>query len=216
MRTHRTVATLSLALLVGACDKRQEPTAGLPNDLQRDLAAAAATGTDLASVPRSYQRARFVSDVERWKSSVPVKRTVTLHHHAAQPAVSEQPATESTADVAPEPVVTASASPAPVATETAPVLDAAVGDAPPPYHGPSSAPSGSTSEGPIVERGNGGGGLGGMLGGIIGAVVIRGGHGGIDKCDPRTDGRRPTLTGRPDFRDPMPLTPPMFPGRRGL
>ena len=29
-----------------------------------------------------------------------------------------------------------------------------------------------------------------VIGGIIGSVVIRGGMGGVDHCDPRTDGRR--------------------------
>jgi hypothetical protein len=35
-------------------------------------------------------------------------------------------------------------------------------------------------------------------------VVIRGGAGGIDHCDPRHDGRaRPTVGGRPDFGMPV-------------
>jgi hypothetical protein len=50
------------------------------------------------------------------------------------------------------------------------------------------------------------GGLGGILGGIIGGVVIRGGHGGVDKCDPRTDGRggRPPIFDQPNTGLPLP------------
>ena len=54
----------------------------------------------------------------------------------------------------------------------------------------------SVGQGGIGER-RSGGGLGGVLAGIIGAVVIRGGHGGIDNCDPRIDGRRTGPHGRP-------------------
>jgi hypothetical protein len=65
----------------------------------------------------------------------------------------------------------------------------------------------------VGDRGHGGG-LGGLLGGLIGAVIIRGGHGGIDKCDPRTDGRaNPTVIDRPDFGMPLP-TGQTFPRSR--
>ena len=75
----------------------------------------------------------------------------------------------------------------------------------------------SVGEGGIGER-RSGGGLAGVLGGIIGAVVIRGGHGGVDKCDPRTDGRRRggmggVLVDRPDFGLPLPTGRPTFPSR---
>jgi hypothetical protein len=54
-------------------------------------------------------------------------------------------------------------------------------------------------------------------GAATGAVVIRGGHGGIDKCDPRTDGRRRGGMGgmmdRPDFGMPVPMGRPTFPSR---
>jgi len=39
------------------------------------------------------------------------------------------------------------------------------------------------------SRGGGLGGIGEAIGTIIGVAVIRGGGGGIDHCDPRTDGR---------------------------
>jgi hypothetical protein len=74
----------------------------------------------------------------------------------------------------------------------------------------------SVGQGGIGDR-SAGGGLGGILGGIIGAVVIRGGHGGVDKCDPRTDGRRRGGIGgvfdRPDFGMPVPTGRPTFPSR---
>jgi hypothetical protein len=68
-----------------------------------------------------------------------------------------------------------------------------------PSNDPGPLPEGDTGVGRGGDGGSGdtgigagrsGGGLGGILGGIIGAVVIRGGIGGVDKCDPRTDGRR--------------------------
>ena len=66
-----------------------------------------------------------------------------------------------------------------------------------------------------TRGGHGGGGWGGLIGGIIGSVVIRGGHGGVDKCDPRTDGRaRPPISDRPDFSMPLPIGRPTFPGPR--
>jgi hypothetical protein len=71
--------------------------------------------------------------------------------------------------------------PEPVATSPEP------GNEPAPSPVPGSVGSGNDGRG--RGRGRGIGGLGGILGGIFGGVVIRGGHGGVDKCDPRTDGR---------------------------
>ena len=155
MRQYRTLATLSVVLLAGACSKKETPTAGLSDDLTKDLAAASATSSDLATAPKNYQRTRFVSDVERWKGAAPVKRTAMTMHHSAQPTAASQPIGEPAVEAAPEPVaVAASTTTAPVATETAPVLDNSVGDAPPPYHGPASSPSGSGNDGVIIaDRG---------------------------------------------------------------
>src|SRR5687767_13710169 len=64
MRTDVKVAAISFGVLLVACsDTRKEQTTGLSEDLKRDLAAAAAPG-DLATAPRSYERTRFVSDIE--------------------------------------------------------------------------------------------------------------------------------------------------------
>jgi hypothetical protein len=205
MRTDTKVAALSLALFLGACGRRQEQTAALSDDLKRDLAAASASGGDLVGTPRSYQPMRFVSDIERWKTSAPAKQHKTSRH-AVRHTASHQPATEPSVDVAPDPVVsTASAAPAPPSPEEAPIDETPPAAAPHPSHEPA-----STSGGSVSEHGHGGG-IGGLLAGIIGSVVIRGGRGPLDKCDPRTDGRaRPGIMDRPDFGMPVP-TGPIFP-----
>lgn len=54
---------------------------------------------------------------------------------------------------------------------------------------PSPRPQPVATSGAGVDRGDIGVGRGEGIGSIIG-VVLRGGHGGIDDCDPRVDGRR--------------------------
>jgi hypothetical protein len=215
MRTKREIAALSLALLVGGCGKRAEQTAVLSEDLKKDLAAASATGGDLAIAPQSYQRMRFVSDIEQAKASMPAKRP-KLSHHKVRPTVRPQPAAETTSDVTVDEVASAaSESPAPASTTEAPVPEPTVVVAQNPSPEPTNVPAESPSAGQASGRGGGGGGggWGGLLGGIIGAVVIRGGHGGVDKCDPRTDGRGrfPVVIDRPDFGLPLPTGQPTFP-----
>ena len=201
MRTEYKVAALSLALLSVSCSKRPEPTASLPDDLKRDLAAAAIPTGDLATAPTSYQRMRFVSDIERTRATVPAKRPKISQHHDRMVA-SHQPATNvdpiaSMASQAPAPVST------PVATEE-PTIVVAGRPAPPP----------SATQASQGDEHGGGGGIGSVLGGIFSGVVIRGGHAGTDKCDPRTDGRaRGTITDRPDFGLPLP-TGQVFGGSR--
>jgi hypothetical protein len=212
MRTNWNVAALSLGLLAGACGRGQEQTARLPDDLKKDLAAASVTSGDLAIARPSYQRMRFVSDVEQWKGGAPAKHSA-MSHHAIRPTARHRPASEP-AGVAPTPVVSmASESPATVSTPAAAAPEAPTVIAQRPSPEPMNMPAGSTSEGNVSDGGHGGG-LGGLLGGLIGAVVIRGGRGGVDHCDPRTDGRaRPTVIDRPDFGLPLP-TGRTFPGSR--
>jgi hypothetical protein len=222
MRTDVKVAALSLAILAGACGTRKEQTTGLTEDLKKDLAMASAPASDLATAPNSYQRMRFVSAVEQARSSTPAKRPVATKRRTApvrRPEAVSKPAN----DVVDEPAVAASetpaATPAPeaVTTVSEPVVinqQPAAEPAPVPV---ATGNNGSGGDGEIGERrrGRGIGGLGGIFGGIIGAVVIRGGHGGVDKCDPRTDGRnRPPMIERPDFGLPLP-TGQTFPARRG-
>ncbi len=208
MRTEWKVAALSLALLSAACSKRPEPTASLPDDLTKDLAAASASASQLATAPQSYQRMRFVSDIERSRAATPASRPkvsrrheqMTASQHASgDPIVSmashtlETVATPAEAH-APEPTIVVAAQPAPE---------------------PMVMQSGGPSDAGVSP--DYGRGIGGLLGGILGGVVIRGGHAGPDKCDPRTDGRaRGTISSRPDFSMPLPTGQPIFgrPGRR--
>ena len=201
MRTECKVAALSLALLSVSCSKRPEPTASLPDDLKRDLAAAATATSDLATAPTSYQRMRFVSDIERTRATVPAKRPKISQHHE-QMVATHQSATNI------DPIASmASQAPAPVSTPVAPTEEPTIVVAGRPAPPPSSTQASQPDE-------HGGGGIGGLLGGIFSGVVIRGGHAGTDKCDPRTDGRaRGTITDRPDFGSPLP-TGQVFGGSR--
>jgi hypothetical protein len=214
MRTEATVATLSLALLLGGCSKRPEPTASLPDDLKKDLAAASAASGDLATAPANYKRMRFVSDIEMAKASVPAKRPKVSHKHERMAASHGQGSEAS--NVALNQVASmASQAPAPISTPEAPAVEGpiAVAGRPKPAE-PMIMPTGSSDGGGAAEHGHGGG-IGEIIGGIFGGVVIRGGRGGTDKCDPRTDGRRGgTITDRPDFGMPIPTGGPTFPRRR--
>jgi hypothetical protein len=215
MRTDLKVATLSLTFLLGACSRREETTATLSDDLKRDLAAASAPG-DLAGAPQSYQRMRFVSGIEQPKTSAPVRKP-KLSKTPRRPTVRHNPSAQPVANVADEPAVANAPAPEPAvsAPVSAPMPEPVV-IAQRPSPDPVNVPVGTAGDGGMGERRrNGGiGGLGGMLGGIIGAVVIRGGHGGVDKCDPRTDGRnRPPIFDRPDFGMPLP-TGQTFPSSR--
>jgi hypothetical protein len=214
----RKVTTLTLVLvLVGACSKRSEQAATLPDDLKRDLAAASPSVGDLASAPQRFQPTRFVSSVEQAHTATPEKRTV-LAHHRTKPQPVRRPAPQVATEAVPEPVdAVVAEAPAPVSTPEAPTPEPTVIAHQPtsePTSAPSPAPVGSGGEVGGGQRGHGGG-WGGLLGGLIGAVVIRGGIGGVDKCDPRTDGRaRPTVIDRPDFGMPIPTGQPTFPGSR--
>jgi hypothetical protein len=227
MRRNTTVATLSFALLLGACGKPQQ-AADLPDDLKSDLAAASVGGGALTITPQSRQPMRFVSDVEQWKG----RRSVKLAKAAPHPVRREAKAVaKESMDMGTAPVVAVASEstvPEPIAAAPAPEPTSAIV--------PSSQPSSEAigAEG-VGDRGHGGG-LGGLLGGIIGTVVLRGGHGGIDKCDTRTarghppvvggsdpvnggsdtEGRaRPPVTDRPDFGLPVPTGRVFGGGRRG-
>jgi hypothetical protein len=213
----RTVTTaLSLVLLLGACSTRSDKPVALSDDLKQDLAAAAPAGGDLATTPQRFQPMRFVSAVERVHTATPTKRPAVAHHRV-KATHSREPAPE-VASETPDPTSTMiGEAPAPVATPEAATPEPTVI-----AHQPTNEPAPATttaSAGAGGEVGSGahghGGGWGGILGGLIGAVVIRGGIGSVDKCDPRTDGRaRPTVIDRPDFGLPIPTGQPTFPGSR--
>lgn len=223
MRKDVKVATLSLVVLAAACGTRKEQTATLPDDLQKDLAVASAPASDLASAPRKYEPMRFVSGVEMTRAATPAKKLVATKRRTA-PVRRPQPVSRPAESVADDPNVatnaeapapTATPEPAPVATAPEPVVIAQQ-PAPEPAPVPVDTRGGEGDGGMGARRRGGGiGGLGGILGGIIGGVIIRGGHGGVDKCDPRTDGRRGGggILDRPDFGLPLP-SGGTFPRRR--
>jgi hypothetical protein len=218
MPRHTTVATLSLAFLLGACGRPQQSSA-VPDDLKHDLEAASVGGGALAIAPQSRQPMRFVSDVEQWKGGSSIKLPKAARHPARHEV---RPVAKESMDMGSAPVVAVaseSTAPEPIAAVPAPEPTVAIV----PSSQPSSAPVNGGSDG-VGDRGRGGG-WGGVLGGIIGSVVLRGGHGGIDKCDPRTDGRgrAPVIGGiydtegrvRPPVTDlPMPTGTIFSTGRR--
>ena len=209
----RKLLTAALALGAMACGTKQERSATLDADLQKDLATVAVPDSGLALAGASYERMRFVSAVEQVKPAVPSKRTSLTSQparapkpkprakRAPAPAPAPEPQVVAESD-APEPEMQQTPAEAP-APEPQPVV---VAQQPSPE--PSRAPVGSSSGGGVGSRGNGGG-WGGILGGIIGSVVIRGGMGGVDHCDPRTDGRRNV----PISRQPRVNTGGVFGGR---
>ena len=216
MRRYTTVATLSLTFALGACGRPQQAT-DLPDDLKNDLAAASVGGGALTIAPQRRQPMRFVSDVEQWKGG----SSVRLHKAARHPVRHEaKPVADDAMDMGTAPVVTVASGstiPQPIAAAPAPEPTTAIV----PSSQPSSEPVGGGSDG-VGDHGRGGG-WGGILGGIIGTVVLRGGHGGIDKCDTRTDGRgRPPLIGgrseedrvRPVVTDLPVATGTIFPASR--
>ena len=224
MRTDLKVATLSLAVLVGACSRPDQPTAGLSDDLKRDLATASVAG-DLAAAPQRYQRMRFVSDVERPKASTPA-RSPKVAKHTVRSTVRKRPAPKPVEAPMPEPEVTEVAeapAPAPAEPVSEPVPQPIVisqRPAPDIVNVPATMGDGGMGErgrnGGIGGESRGVGGMAGVLGAIIGGAVLRGGHGGIDKCDPRRDGRRRgpvTIVQGPDFGMPVP-TGQTFPTSR--
>lgn len=198
MGTHRRIATFGLALGAMACGTKQQQVASLDADLQKDLATVKANDSGLALAGQdNYQRMRFVSAVEQVNPGVAGKQPSSTPTPARAPKHTPHAPKAKAPARTPEPEVVAeaeSAEPAPSIQQTpapAPAPEAVVvAQAPAPE--PSPAPVGNPGDGNI-GRGNRGGGWGSIIGGIIGSVVIRGGMGGEDHCDPRTDGRnRPT------------------------
>jgi hypothetical protein len=182
--------TTGVVMLAAVACGRSEKDAKLSADLRKDLDRASSSRVELASSARGYRPTQVVSAIEQPKGAEPVRRTVTKRP-IPKPAAATQP--EVATSPAPEPTPTVEA-PAPV--------DQTVAEAPSPAPAPATTPA---EEPAVVTRprpipisypgdGDRGAGQGGGVDigtaiGIIG-VVIRGGTGGIDHCDPRTDGRR--------------------------
>jgi len=221
MRKHVKVATLSLAVFAGACGISKEKSATLPEDLQKDLATATAPAGDLATAPKSFQPTSIVSDVERTAGPVRVKTAVKAKRKTKpmmRPEPVNKPAEEvAAADVAGTSEMAPSTTRQPVPSDM-PTIPEPVASAPGPGARPAASPvpnaGGSGDDGIGNRRGRG---IGGILGGIFGGVVIRGGHGGVDRCDPRTDGRRTgaIYIGASGPNSGMPLPTGTFPRRFG-
>jgi hypothetical protein len=219
MRTDLKVATFSVAVLLVACGTEKKQTATLSDDLQKDLAVAAAPAPGLATAPTSYEKMQVVSAVERSRAAAPAKRHVATKKRTP-PVKRPEPVSQPAEEVVEEQTVATSE----VAPAAAPAPEPEViaqQPAPEPSEDPAPAPVGrGGNEGDVgIGSGRSGGGLGGILGGIIGAVVIRGGIGGVDKCDPRTDGRRRRgrggiIGGYPISGMPLPTGTTTFPRAR--
>ena len=234
MRTDVKVAAISFGVLLGACsDTRQEQATGLSEDLKRDLAAAAAPAGDLTTAPRSYERTRFVSDLELSRTAKTPTPKLVATKRRTKPVPRAEAVSTPAPDVVEDPTVASNEAmapaPAPAPAPTSETEPTVIAQQPAEPGAPASAPTAgrgddgrSVGQGGIGER-RSGGGLGGVLAGIIGGVVIRGGHGGIDKCDPRTDGRARGRMGGPGGMGgvlverpgglPLPTGRPTFPTR---
>lgn len=201
------LSVLPVAAFAVACGrgKSTQEQSALSADLKRDLAAASSSGVELASNVGDYQPTRFVSAIESPKASAPVRR-----RNVRKPVA--HPASLGAGEVAksPDPVTTENKVDAPEpqpSTETpAPTIDTPTNVAVTPRPTPvGSAPATTEAGAGGVGGGSSGGGLGGIgeaIGTVIGVVIIRGGAGGVDHCDPRTD-RRPT-------NGPIGMNPPIF------
>jgi hypothetical protein len=190
-----TLSVIPVAALAVACGRgKSSDETALNADLKRDLEAASAASVELASTARDYQQTRFVSAIESPRSSAPVRRR-SVRRPVAAPAAALEQETAKAPDPAPEAKVeVAEADPAP-AEAPAPTVDTPTNVAVSPRPTPVGSAPASTDVGRGgVGGGSGGGGLGGIgeaIGTVIGVVIVRGGAGGVDHCDPRTD-RRPT------------------------
>ena len=198
MRTHYVVATLTLAAALTACNTQQDaPTTGQTEAPQPSIASP-----DLASVPRPYQRMRFVSEIEQSKRSAEAPSPEHARHvsHSA-PSHSN---TARTTRAALASLVTSAPVTVSVAASSAAVPSIAVAStqAAPPMTMPAAAVSDV-----IADHGHG-------LGGLVGSVMIRGGVGPNGKCDPRSDAQAAgMLAGRPNSAMPLMPTGSVF-GRR--
>lgn len=165
------VAGVSVALLAAACTgTEQSVDEGLRKDLEL---ASTASPITLASSPATG--AQVVSAIERTAPAPKrMARSQRAVRHTPAPSPVQAPVEVEAADVSEE------VEPAPVEIAEVPEEVAPV---------PSARPRPVESPGAGGGYGDIGGGRGDGIGTIIG-VVLRGGHAGVDDCDPRVDGRR--------------------------
>jgi len=189
------------AVLLAACSSDKKTS--MDDDLKKSLELASSSdGITLANSSANAGQ-QIVSAIEQ--TTPPTKQPAPsnrVRHHkpapksppqvveAKAPATITQPQEQTVAQL-------------PVANDPTPV-------SPRPQPVPVSYPSGASSGGDDGRVNSGGSGVGAVLGTILG-VVIRGGvvGGGVDNCDPRTDGRH-GRGGAVNQRIPFPI-----PGRMG-
>lgn len=204
MRKFLKASVLPVAALALACGRgsSNEQAATLPDDLRKDLQAASASSVELASTAQDYKPTRFVSAIESPTTSAPVRRR-SRPRPVAKPVAANEPEVAKAPDPAPEHTIDV-AEPLPAVETPAPIIDTPTDVAVTPRPTPvGSAPATTDAGSGGVGDGSRGGGLGGIgeaIGTVIGVVIIRGGAGGVDHCDPRTDTRRGT--GRGGMVDP--------------
>lgn len=168
MRTIVGVAGLAGALLLAACS---EPVKSVDDSLKKDLELAFTESP--ITLQETAKSAQVVSAIER--TARPVKKQALSRRtvkHTPAPVETRAPVEVAEADVSEE-LELAPVEVAEVRTDELPSIPSS---RPQPVH-----TSGGSGD---YERGSDQG-----MGSIIG-VVLRGGHAGIDDCDPRVDGRR--------------------------
>lgn len=191
MRTIVKLAGITGALMVAACSGKGT---AVSDDFKKDLELASASSP--ITLAASQPAAQVVSSIERTAPPAPrrVAQSQRVVKHRPAPRATPAPVEVEQADVS-------------EAVEPAPVEVSPVPAQPAPL--PSPRPQPVASSGGIGEEPRGGGAGAEAIGTIIG-VVLRGGSGGIDECDPRTDGRRGRVNTAINNRIPVIGT---FPGR---
>lgn len=175
----RYVVSGSIGLAMLACGGKDR---AMSDDLRKDLELAG-TGDAITLATSTTSKQQVVSAIERTTPPAPkrVAQSQRVARHKPAPKLPPEPVEAQQADISEE-----------IAEQ--PVQEAPQPVEPAPTPSPRPRPV-ATETGGGSARGSGGGtNIGSILGGVV-SVVLRGGIGGIDECDPRTDGRRPG-TGR--------------------
>jgi hypothetical protein len=171
----RYVVSVSAGVAMLACGGKDR---AMSDDLRKDLEMAGTADAITLATPAASQQ-QIVSAIERTTPPAPkrVAQSQRVPRHKPAPKLPPEPVEAQKADVSEE-----------IAVQPVEVAPAPVEPAPTPSPRPRPV---ATDNGSGTERGSGGGAnIGSILGGVV-SVVLRGGMGGIDECDPRTDGRRP-------------------------
>jgi hypothetical protein len=169
----RYVVSVSAGVVLLACGGKDR---AMSDDLRKDLELAG-TGDAIALTPAA-EKQQVVSAIERTTPPAPkrVAQSQRVPRHKPAPKLPPEPVEAQKADVSEE-IVEQQVAETPTPVDPAPT--------------PSPRPRPVATNGGGSASGTGGGSnVGAILGGVV-SVVLRGGIGGIDECDPRTDGRRP-------------------------